>query len=220
MSAILTPRIGRRQVIGGMAAAVSSGLLLPSGTAWASGRVLTPRQTKGPFYPVHWAGDIDNDLVRVTGGDAESLGRVSHIMGRVTDTQGTPIAGAIVEIWQCDQNGRYLHPGDWQRRKRDEGFQGRGRTRTSGDGGYRFRTIRPVPYPGRTPHIHFAIEAPDGRRLVTQMYVAGEPGNERDGLLQRIRDPRQRASVIVALEPADRIEAGALGGTFDIVLAA
>src|SRR5829696_1285856 len=87
------------------------------------------------------------------------------------------------------------------------------------DGAYRFRTIKPVPYPGRTPHIHFAIQAPGGRELVTQMYVAGEPLNARDGLYQAIRDPRQRAAVTVRLEPANGIEAGALAGQFDITLA-
>ena len=84
---------------------------------------------------------------------------------------------------------------------------------------YRFRTIRPVPYPGRTPHIHFAVQAPERRELVTQMYVAGEPGNARDDLYRAIRDPRQRAAVTVALEPANGIEDGALAGAFDLVLA-
>jgi protocatechuate 3,4-dioxygenase beta subunit len=76
-----------------------------------------------------------------------------------------------------------------------------------------------VPYPGRTPHIHFAVEAPGRRELVTQMYVAGEPLNERDGLYRQIRDLRQRAAVTVRLEPANGIEAGALAGRFDITLA-
>jgi protocatechuate 3,4-dioxygenase beta subunit len=76
-----------------------------------------------------------------------------------------------------------------------------------------------VPYPGRTPHIHFAVAAPGGRELVTQMYVAGEPGNERDGLYRSLRDARQRAAVTVRLEPANGVEAGALGGAFDLVLA-
>ena len=86
-------------------------------------------------------------------------------------------------------------------------------------GSYAFRTIKPVAYPGRTPHIHFAITAPGRAPLITQMYVAGEPLNARDGILNGIADRRQRDSVIVKLEPGDGIEAQALAGTFDIVLA-
>ena len=85
-------------------------------------------------------------------------------------------------------------------------------------GAYRFRTIRPVAYPGRTPHIHFAVAVPGLGRLVTQMYVAGEPLNARDAVLAGIRDAAARESVIVALAPADAVEPGALGGTFDIVV--
>lgn len=148
------------------------------------------------------------------------MGQVTHIIGRVFDTNGTPIAGASLEIWQCDNNGHYLHPADRSARgQRDQGFQGRGRAVSSADGSYTFRTIKPVPYPGRTPHIHFAITPPGSARLVTQMYVAGEPLNERDGLLRSVRDPRQREMVLVRLEPAERLEAGALVGTFDIVVA-
>jgi protocatechuate 3,4-dioxygenase beta subunit len=89
---------------------------------------------------------------------------------------------------------------------------------SAADGGYRFRTIRPVPYPGRTPHIHFAVTVPGLQRLVTQMYVAGEPLNARDGLYTSIRDADARAAVTVALAPLPAVEPGALGGTFDIVL--
>jgi protocatechuate 3,4-dioxygenase beta subunit len=87
------------------------------------------------------------------------------------------------------------------------------------DGSYAFRTIRPVAYPGRTPHVHFAVSAPGRSPLVTQMYVAGEPLNARDGLYASIADPRRRAALTVALEPAGGIEEGALAGVFDVVLA-
>ena len=140
-------------------------------------------------------------------------------MGRVLGIDGRPIPNATVEIWQCDARGRYLHPDDTGGRPRDSAFQGYGRAVSDADGAYRFRTIKPVPYPGRTPHIHFAVEAPGRRELVTQMYVAGEPLNERDGLYRQIRDLRQRAAVTVRLEPANGIEAGALAGRFDITLA-
>jgi protocatechuate 3,4-dioxygenase beta subunit len=217
MSRILTPGLGRRHVIGGLAAITVMGAA-PGLSALAQTRLAaTPRQTEGPFYPVEWTGDIDNDLVVVQGEAAQAMGQITHVMGRVLDATGAPIAGAMVEIWQCDNNGHYRHPAD-RNATRDAGFQGRGRTVSGPDGRYSFRTIRPVAYPGRTPHIHFAIIAPNRPRLVTQMYVAGEPGNARDGVLQSIRDPRQRESVIVKLEPAERLEAKALAGTFDIVM--
>ena len=136
------------------------------------------------------------------------------------DASGAPIPGAAIEIWQCDATGIYRHPRDtgWFR-KRDGSFQGRGRDTADAKGGYSFRTIKPVAYPGRTPHIHFAITAPGREALITQMYVAGEAQNERDGILNGIRDQRQRDSVIVALQPGDGLEPQALLGTFDIVLA-
>jgi len=211
--------VGRRAMLLGLSSAGAS-LAFPRGArAGESGLVGTPRQTLGPFYPVEWSGDIDNDLVVVTGEAAQAMGTVLRVKGRVLDLSGSPVAGARVEIWQCDANGIYLHPRDMDEgRRRDGQFQGRGRTTTAGNGAYEFRTIRPVPYPGRTPHIHFQVERPSDRPLVTQMYVAGEPLNERDAILAAIRDPRQRDSVIVRLEPADGIEAGSLGATFDIVL--
>jgi protocatechuate 3,4-dioxygenase, beta subunit len=219
MSRIRTPQLGRRDVVTGLAALTAFSLAPGPHAAAKAPLVTTPAQTEGPFYPTDWGGDADNDLVRVTGAAARAQGEITHVIGRVLDTSGSPIAGAAVEIWQCDANGIYRHPADWRLvHGRDDGFQGRGRARSGKDGAYSFRTIRPVTYPGRTPHIHFAIVAPGHAPLITQMYVAGEPLNQRDGILNRIRDPRQRDSVIVKLQPGDRIEDQALVGTFDIVL--
>lgn len=176
----------------------------------------TPAQTEGPFYPVELPPDTDWDLLRLAGSDHQALGTVTYVSGRILDRSGRPVPGMRVEIWQCDAKGRYRHPGD-ARGPRDDGFQGFGRVVTDADGGYRFRTIRPVPYPGRTPHIHFAVLPPQAPRLVTQMYVAGEPLNERDFVLNKIPDGEARARLIVALEPSGE-EAGALQGHFDIVL--
>lgn len=216
---IVTPWIGRRDALAGLAAAAAAPLL-PSMPARAQAELpATPRQTEGPFYPEDWQGDADNDLVLVKGEAAKALGQVLHIEGRVLAVSGRPVVGAAVEIWQCDANGIYRHSSDeGGSRPRDGGFQGRGRTLADEGGRYRFRTIRPVAYASRTPHIHFRIAPPAGRALVTQMYVAGEPSNARDGVLNAIRDPRRRDSVIVRLQPADGIEAGALAGRFDIVL--
>ena len=177
----------------------------------------TPRQTAGPFYPVDWSGDADADLVRVAGEAAWAQGVVTHLRGRVLDARGEPVAGAAVEIWQCDAHGRYRHPRD-RANGRDAGFQGRGRAVAGADGAFAFRTIRPVAYPGRTPHIHAAVAAPGREVLVTQFYVAGEPLNARDGLFTSLRDPAQRDAVLLRLEAADRIEPGALLAARDIVL--
>lgn len=178
----------------------------------------TPAQSTGPFYPRELPLDRDNDLATVAGAPSRARGELTHVFGTLRDVEGRPLAGARVEIWQCNAFGRYHHPNDTRDAPLDPGFQGFGETRTAADGAYRFRTIKPVAYPGRTPHIHFAVTAPGGTRLVTQMYVEGAPGNERDSLLNSIRDPAARRSVIVTLKPAPEIEGGALAGTFDIVL--
>ena len=205
----------RRDVIVGATAV----LLAPGALAADKARpVVTPGQTEGPFYPVSFPADMDNDLVRVQGRAAQALGQVTHIVGRVLDKRGEPVRGATLEIWQCDANGIYNHPGQSGLQRRDAAFQGYGRTEAAADGRYTFRTIRPVAYPGRTPHIHFKVHAPGAGRLTTQMYVAGERRNATDGLLNAIRSAAQRESVLVRLEPADAPEPGALRGTFDIVL--
>ena len=215
----MTPHIGRRTVTLGLSAAAASLFVPLSGGLAQTALVPTPRQTTGPFYPADWRGDIDHDLVRVEGEAARAMGEVLHVQGRVLDAGGRPLAGARVEIWQCDAQGVYRHPQDeGGDRKRDAAFQGRGRTMADAQGRYSFRTIRPVPYSWRTPHIHFLVEAPGVPPLITQMYVLGEALNERDGLLNAIRDPRQRDSVIVRLDPADRLEPGALAAEFDIVI--
>jgi protocatechuate 3,4-dioxygenase beta subunit len=219
MTRILTPQIGRRHVVRGLAAVTAAALLPNVGRALAASElVATPSQTVGPFYPTDWGGDADNDLVRVLGEEAQAQGQITHILGRVLDTSGAPIPGAAIEIWQCDATGIYRHPRDthWFR-KRDGSFQGRGRAAADAKGEYRFRTIKPVAYPGRTPHIHFAITAPGREPLITQMYVAGEAQNERDGLYRNLGEAAARVTVV--LSPAQDLEPGALAGLFPIVLA-
>ncbi len=200
-----------------LAASATVALALRPGWANASA-IPTPAQTTGPFYPRELPLDRDNDLATVMGAVAPAQGSLTHVFGAVRDTDGRPLSGARVEIWQCNTFGRYHHPADRRDAPLDPGFQGFGETVTDAEGRYRFRTIRPVPYPGRTPHIHFAVAVPGGVRLVTQMYVEGEPGNARDPLLNSIRDAEVRRSVIVVLNAAPDIEAGAIAGRFDIVL--
>jgi len=181
----------------------------------AAATVLTPRQSAGPFYPVRLPADSDFDLTRVEGRSARAAGTVVEVVGRVSDEAGRPLAGGRVEIWQCDAFGFYHHPRDRGGRA-DPNFQGFGRVTLSDEGLYRFTTIRPVAYPGRTPHIHFAVSGPGVERLTTQMYLAGEPLNARDFLYNAIRDPAARASVTVAFDA--EAEGGRPRGRFDLVL--
>src|SRR5215469_8626149 len=209
--------IARRRMLelaAGCAAVFSLG-----GRARAARLQLTPQQTAGPFYPLSIPADSGNDLVKVAGHDGIARGSITYVSGRVLDPDGRALRGARVEIWQCDSNGRYHYVRDDRAAPPlDDNFQGYGQTTTDAEGSYRFRTIRPVPYPGRTPHIHFAVSGPGLTRFTTQMYVAGEPLNERDGILMGVRDPGARARLIVPLRPAPEIEANTLAGNFDIVL--
>jgi len=203
-------------MLGGMTAIAA---VCAATTPWAAAAALlpTPPQTSGPFYPLTFPLDSDNDLVRVGGHAKPAGGIVAHVAGHVLDLNGRPVSGARVEIWQCDANGRYHDPRDDNPAREDDDFQGYGRTVTATDGGYRFRTIRPVPYPGRTAHIHFKISGQGIDELVTQLYVAGEPRNASDGILNGI-DVSARERVIVRFLPAPEIEADALKAAFDIVL--
>lgn len=150
----------------------------------------TPSQTEGPYYPVALPADTDFDLLR-TGSVAYGQGQPAWVEGVVTDTRGTPVSGAVVEIWQCDQAGHYHHPGDGG--KADPAFQGFGRVAVGKDGRYRFRTLKPAPYSGRTPHIHVKVKLDRHELLTTQMYVAGDPGNQRDFLWRRLGEQGQAA---------------------------
>ena len=180
--------------------------------------VRTPRQTEGPFYPDKFPLDTDNDLLIINDSTTPALGEVTYLGGRILDARGNPLRNALVEIWQVDNNGAYLHTGSGNRNKRDENFQGFGRFLTGSSGEYYFRTIKPVPYPGRTPHIHFKIKRGSKELLTTQCYVKGEPGNQRDFILNGIRDAKARASVMVDFARLKGSRIGELAARFDIVL--
>lgn len=201
----------RRAVLGWLGAVSTLGAY-PHAHAAA---ILTPRQSRGPFYPLSLPLDSDNDLVHVDGRDATADGEITDIYGRVLDASTKPLPGVRVEIWQCDANGRYHHPRD-DNATLDQNFQGYGQYRTGADGGYRFRTIKPVPYPGRTPHIHFALSGDGVQPLVTQMYLQDEPGNASDSLFKSLGGAGER--LLVELRRAS--QAGArYEGEFDIILA-
>ncbi|MEJ7619095.1 MAG: protocatechuate 3,4-dioxygenase, partial [Pyrinomonadaceae bacterium] len=162
--------------------------------------------------------DTDNDLLVVNDLMTPAVGAVTHLGGRILDGRGDPIRNATVEIWQVDNHGVYLHHGSDGAQKRDANFQGFGRFLTGATGEYYFRTIKPVPYPGRTPHIHFAVKLKGQDKFTTQCYVKGEAGNERDGVLRGIRDPKARDSVMVDFAPLKESRVGELSARFDIVL--
>lgn len=184
--------------------------------AWAQSLIATPAQTEGPFYPDRLPLDQDNDLIIVKGHRAAAAGEITELSGRILDLSGNPLRGVTIEIWQVDHNGRYIHTADASARN-DANFQGFGRFETGQDGQYRFRTIKPVPYPGRTPHIHVKVYKGGRELLITQLYVQGHPLNERDGILRSIRDPQQRAALLVPFLPS-REHPGELTARFDIVL--
>jgi protocatechuate 3,4-dioxygenase beta subunit len=158
--------------------------------------IQTPRQSAGPFYPETLPLDDDNDLTRVEGFHRPALGTITDLSGRVLDINGKPLPSVRVEIWQCDANTRYRHSRDHSRKPVDAGFQGHGSTLSAANGSYRFRTIRPVAYPGRTPHIHVAVFAKGEQPFVTQLYIQDEPRNAEDFLFNNIRpELRQLVSV-------------------------
>jgi protocatechuate 3,4-dioxygenase beta subunit len=178
-------------------------------------RIPTPAQTPGPYYPRSLPAERDNDLAQVAR-NSPALGSIAQVHGAVLDTQGRPLPAVLVEIWQCDANGRYRHPADTGERLPDPGFQGYGQFITGDDGVYRFRTIRPVAYPGRTPHIHFRLSRGGKERLVTQLYVAGDPGNAHDPLFNA-STARAREQLTTTFAP--RAGSNELEARFDIVLA-
>lgn len=180
----LTPNkpVNRRSLIRYGAASCAAVLAIPRSLS-----ARTPAMTEGPFYPTPGMRykDADNDLVRLAGAVRSAGGEVITLQGRVLDKNANPVSGARVEIWQCDVNGRYLHTGDRRDVPRDPAFQGFGHVTTGSDGAYAFRTIKPVPYPGRTPHIHVKVKA-ENRELTTQFYIAGHPQNDADTLFRRL----------------------------------
>ncbi len=186
--------------------------------AFAEQLVRTPRQTEGPYYPDQLPLDTDNDLILINDGITPAVGEITHLSGQVFDLKGEPLRNAVVEIWQVDNNGVYIHSRDPRKAALDTNFQGYGRFLTDWKGRYYFRTLKPVHYSFRTPHIHVAVSHNSKRVLTTQCYIKGEPDNVDDPILSRVKDPRARESIIIPFEPIARSEAGELSARFDIVV--
>jgi protocatechuate 3,4-dioxygenase beta subunit len=210
--------LATRRLLLANAAALSLIGPFAAGRARAETLPPSPPQTEGPFYPETFPLDSDADLVQVRGRAERARGIVTYLEGRLVTQDGRAVPGATIEIWQCDAGGVYHHPRE-RRGPADANFQGYGRAVTAADGAFRFRTIRPVPYPGRTPHIHAAASGRGFARMVTQLYVAGEPGNERDFLYRSIADPVARRNATLDFAPAPSLEAGALRASARLVLA-
>ena len=201
----------RRKFILGM-----TGLIGASASGIAAALIPTPRQSAGPFYPKILPLDDDNNLTEVAGRTGKATGIISDLSGRLMDINGRPLSNMRIEIWQCDANGRYRHPRENGSGPLDENFQGHGFTMTSTEGLYRFRTIRPIPYPGRTPHIHVAV-FPDGERpFTTQLYIAGETRNATDFLYKQI--PSDKRHLVAARFETSTSPGAEQQASFDIIL--
>lgn len=174
----------------------------------------TPSTSLGPFYPDRLPPDRDSDLTRVAGQPGVARGEVFDLSGVVRTVEGRPIEGGRLEIWQCDAGGVYLHSASSSRGDHDPNFQGYGMATTDAEGGYRFRTITPVPYAGRTPHIHFRLRTPNGRQLVSQIFLAGHPMNASDFLFSRLPGRAGQSAASVTRIPT----ADGAAGVFEIVL--
>ena len=206
----------RRRILRG-AVATS---LFASGLVRAEMLRPTPSNALGPFYPPTKPADHDADLTQVAGRTGRAQGTILYVTGRVVDTSGKPVDGAVIELWQANAFGRYVHPADSDASGAlDPGFQGYGTLRAGSDGQFRIKTIKPAPYSGRTPHIHFIV-AGGNARLTTQMFFEGEASNQRDGLYRFLSADDRRASTGRYVDRARPAEEGSLAVVWDIVLPA
>jgi len=181
----------------------------------------SPALTEGPFYPDKLPLDQDNDLIIIKDSTTPAVGIITHLTGRVLSPSGEPIKDATVEIWQCDANAVYLHTRDSapKAQQQDKHFQGFGRFTTASTGEYRFRTIKPVPYPGRpSPHIHVKVKRGDREVLTTQIFIRGHEGNARDGVFSGSGDAIDRELVMTDFTPVKDSKIGEYQARFDIVL--
>jgi protocatechuate 3,4-dioxygenase beta subunit len=202
---------------------------------YRSTRLRAPRQplvtadpdTVALTAPVYGHRSVRSEEADLTAGfPGEPLGERMVLRGRVLDSDGRPVAGQLVEIWQANACGRYAHPVDQHPAPLDPNFLGAGRCLTDSEGRYRFLTIKPGAYPWRNhsnawrpAHIHFSLfGAGLTSRLVTQMYFPGDPLFSRDPIFQSIPDPRARERLLAAFDWETTEPEWALGFRWDVVL--
>jgi protocatechuate 3,4-dioxygenase beta subunit len=207
----------RRIFLGSVGSVLSTAMFTTRGL-FAERLAATPRLTEGPYYPDHLPLDRDNDLVIVDNRITPAVGAITHLSGRVLDSSGDPVKDATIEIWQVDNNGVYLNTRDRKHAMRDTNFQGYGTFTTASAGDYRFRTIKPVPYDDRCPHIHVRVNRGGREVLTTQIFVAGHELNKQDMVLGGLRDPYDRELVTTEFKPIAKSDIGELAARFDIVL--
>lgn len=172
-----TGMLTRRQLL--MAGSLGAAAWLVPGV-FAQELARTPASTEGPFYPDRLPLDTDNDLIVIGNSTTPAVGEITHLTGRVLTPNGSGLNNLVVEIWQVDGNGVYLHSQSANAGNRDRNFQGFGRFTTNQRGEYRFRTVKPVDYPGRCPHIHFMVKRGDRTLLTSQIFISGHQSNARD----------------------------------------
>ncbi|HVS35839.1 MAG TPA: intradiol ring-cleavage dioxygenase [Gemmataceae bacterium] len=212
--------VNRRRFLGGsLAVGLGAAAFGKVRGAFAEALSRTPRLTEGPFYPPKLPLDTDNDLLVINDAITPAVGDVAHLTGRILSASGEPILNATVEIWQCDNKGVYIAQGSSGGRN-DPNFQGFGRFITGTTGEYYFRTIKPVPYTGRTPHIHVKVKKGGKELLTTQLFINGHPQNRADGVFAGLRDPLDRELVLVDFIPLKDSKIGELTARFDVVVGA
>ncbi len=204
--------INRRHFVQGMTFATAA-YMVPG--VFAEELAKTPRQTEGPFYPDHLPLDTDNDLLLINDTIKPAVGEITHLTGRILGQSGEPVRNALVEIWEADAEGNYIHTRG-HRDTIDKNFQGFGRFLTGSKGEYYFRTIKPVAYGPRAPHIHYAVKKGDKRMLTTSLYVEGAKENAGDGPLRQAGDARDK--LIVNFKPIKGSKIGELAANFDIII--
>lgn len=204
-----------------MSVCASGAALFTTRGLFAEDLSATPERTEGPFYPRQLPLDQDNDLILIKDSTTPAVGEITHLTGRILDRKGNPIKGATIEIWQCDAKEVYHGTSDSDEKKDqlDPHFQGFGHFTTASDGGYRFRTIKPVPYPGRpAPHIHIKLKKGDRELLTTQLMIAGHPGNDRDGVLNDAIDLLDKELLMTEFVPLKGTKTPEWNAAFDIVV--
>ena len=194
---------------------ITSGTLLFTRSSFA-GTLKTPWQSTGPFYPDWEPDDLDNNLVNIglQGMDAE--GFKLDIFGTITNPEGKPLSSLLIEIWQTDKNGIYIHSSAPGQKKRDLNFQGFGKSISDLNGNFDFKTILPVAYFGRPPHIHILVRDDYEIKLITQLYFENHPLNESDFLFKRMNPEEKRLNTLILNRKSN--QKSSLTSNFQLIL--